>query len=271
MRSCIGLSQRWKRTAVALVAVLSTLSAFGGTDLLDGHDHMELDAALVAPYQGEAGTDARSFTLKFAFPSSAPQQAAHWQLQLRDPQGVLVQTWAGKSPLAAGAADVDIAWAGRVGAAAILPDGIYRVSLRAFGVAASQSRAVLETVSVEALSPNQDYDVIEQAWDIRVGNPPLPVMPEFNALRTNASLAIVQARSSKRGEAALAKSAPALGSLPYTVYFGNLHSQTNHSDGGGAVSTCTSSQGAQTGAFGPVDAFPYARDAAPAPSSPAST
>jgi serine protease len=28
------------------------------------------------------------------------------------------------------------------------------------------------------------------------------------------------------------KSAPATGGLPYTIYYGNMHSQTNHSDGG---------------------------------------
>ena len=259
MPTRISLSQRWKKATVTLVAVLTTLSAFGGTNLLVDHDHMELEASLVAPYRGEAETDARSFTLKFAFPASAPQQAAHWQVQLRAPQGALVQDWTGKTPLTAGLAELNLAWAGRVGTAANLPDGIYRVSLRAFGVEASRSRIVSDTILVEAMLPNQDYDVIEQAWDIRVGNPPMPVMPAFKALPTSASQAVARGKGSR--EAAMTLSAAALGSLPYTVYFGNLHSQTNHSDGGGAVSTCTSSQGAQTGAFGPADAFPYARDA----------
>ena len=48
------------------------------------------------------------------------------------------------------------------------------------------------------------------------------------------------------------------GGLPYRVYLANLHSQTNHSDGGGNVATCSSSQGAQTGQFGPADAYAYA-------------
>ena len=26
--------------------------------------------------------------------------------------------------------------------------------------------------------------------------------------------------------------------LPYTIWYGNLHSQTNHSDGGGDLATC---------------------------------
>jgi hypothetical protein len=54
-------------------------------------------------------------------------------------------------------------------------------------------------------------------------------------------------------------SAPAPSSLPYTVYFGNLHSQTNHSDGGGNLASCTGSQAPQAGAFGPTDAFTYAK------------
>ena len=56
-----------------------------------------------------------------------------------------------------------------------------------------------------------------------------------------------------------AKSRPATGSLPYTVYYGNLHSQTNDSDGGGAIGSCTSSQSPQTGAYGPSAAFAYAK------------
>ena len=47
-------------------------------------------------------------------------------------------------------------------------------------------------------------------------------------------------------------------SLPYTVYFGNLHSQTNHSDGGGELASCVGAQNPQSGAFGPTDAYNYA-------------
>ena len=45
----------------------------------------------------------------------------------------------------------------------------------------------------------------------------------------------------------------------YTVYFGNLHSQTNHSDGGGNLATCTGAQNPQSGtAGGPTEAYTYA-------------
>ena len=36
--------------------------------------------------------------------------------------------------------------------------------------------------------------------------------------------------------------------LPYTIYYGNLHSQTNHSDGGGDLGTCVSEQAPQSAA-----------------------
>ena len=42
--------------------------------------------------------------------------------------------------------------------------------------------------------------------------------------------------------------------------FGNLHTQSNDSDGGGAIGSCTSSQPAQSGQFGPNDGFVYATD-----------
>lgn len=256
----VNLRQRWKKASAILFAAICTLAAASSVHLLVDHDHWELDASLVAPYQGDAKTDARTFALKFAFPSNAPSQAAHWQVQLRTPAGALVEEWKGKTPVAAGEANVNLAWAGRVGKAADLPEGIYRVTLRAFAVEAPQSAKVLETVSIEATSLEQDYDVIEQSWDIRVGNPPTPAMPAFDAMPTKASLAAAAQRS-KTNKGVETKSAPALGSLPYTVYFANLHTQTNHSDGGGAVSTCVSSQGAQTGAFGPDAAFPYGKAA----------
>ncbi len=47
--------------------------------------------------------------------------------------------------------------------------------------------------------------------------------------------------------------------LDYTIVLGNLHSQTNHSDGGGAVATCASAQKPQSGALGPADAWEWAR------------
>ena len=52
---------------------------------------------------------------------------------------------------------------------------------------------------------------------------------------------------------------PAPGGLPYAVVLGNLHSQSNHSDGGGDPATCTHAEVPQGGAVGPEAAFDIAR------------
>ncbi|WP_229474154.1 CehA/McbA family metallohydrolase [Pseudoduganella lurida] len=52
----------------------------------------------------------------------------------------------------------------------------------------------------------------------------------------------------------------ALDMLPWDIYLGNLHSQTGHSDGGGALDTCDHAQPPQSAAAGPAAAFAYARE-----------
>ncbi|HEY0661965.1 MAG TPA: CehA/McbA family metallohydrolase, partial [Lysobacter sp.] len=54
-------------------------------------------------------------------------------------------------------------------------------------------------------------------------------------------------------------SAPAGNDLPYTIYYGNLHSQTNHSDGGTPVEHCEESEKPQAGELGPTDAYEMMR------------
>jgi hypothetical protein len=71
-----------------------------------------------------------------------------------------------------------------------------------------------------------------------------PALPPFAGLPT--SRAPLQA-------------APAPDALPWTVYYGNLHSQSNHSDGGGAVADCKGAQAPQSAPFGPDAAWSYAR------------
>lgn len=46
--------------------------------------------------------------------------------------------------------------------------------------------------------------------------------------------------------------------LPYTILYGNLHSQTNHSDGGGDPAHCHGAQPPQAAPFGPIDAYQFA-------------
>jgi hypothetical protein len=215
------------------------------------HDHHELDASLYAPYRAEAADESRVFTLQFSFPPDAEQQVAHWRLQLISPAGKVIEEWKSNTALRAGKANAIVNWAGRTGKHATLEDGIYRARMTAFHVSKTDNRKLkLDAISFDE-GGAQD-DLIDQTWEIRVGNPPLPAMPDFAPLQTAADAKVSADR---------AKSAPALNSLPYTVYYANLHSQTNHSDGGGNVSSCSSSQAAQTGQFGPADAFTYGKNA----------
>ncbi|KQV61948.1 phosphotransferase [Duganella sp. Root198D2] len=47
--------------------------------------------------------------------------------------------------------------------------------------------------------------------------------------------------------------------LGFDIVYGNLHSQTNHSDGGGDPASCRGAQAPRSGAFGPDDAYRFAQ------------
>lgn len=51
---------------------------------------------------------------------------------------------------------------------------------------------------------------------------------------------------------------PLAEAAPYDIYLGNLHSQTGHSDGGGALGQCSDAQAPQSAPLGPSDAYAYA-------------
>jgi hypothetical protein len=198
-------------------------------------DHSEFDATLYAPFQADPGTspgqpEARTFTLNFEYPGLATARRVDWQLELVSPSGAPVQRWQGSLALAGDPVSVPVRWPGRQDGAVPAP-GIYQVRMHATSrdPAAPADPALVEEV--------------EQAWDISVGPAPAQPMARFAPMAS--------------GGAPAMQGAP--GSLPYTVWLGNLHSQTNHSDGGGDVATCKGAQEPQTGKFGPADAFAYAR------------
>jgi Bacterial Ig domain len=228
------------------------------------HDHVELDATIDVPYRSTSASEARSFKLQLAYPTNAAVQVARWHVQVRAPSGAVVDEWRGVSPLERGAAELKIEWAGRVGKNANLADGIYTVHMSALSVERTAHRALApEMTALDDIATLTNGDLIGQSWEIRVGNPPTPKMPAFAAMKTSATAnaAAKNTESSAAAKAGDTNAAPSTASLPYTVYYGNLHSQTNHSDGGGNVATCTSSQAAQTGQFGPADAFTYGKTA----------
>ena len=207
-------------------------------------DHHEFDAMLEAPYTGVAG-DAREFVLRFQFPDAADPNTVAWRLDLLAPDGSRIRAWHGEERLYGMPVEVVVPWNGRGAGNAKLADGHYVAQLTAIAgdpVAFSAKRGTLEQKVDDALADTRAH---VQRWDVEVGKPRRPEMPAFDPLPTPND--------------PQAKSRPATASLPYTVYYGNLHSQTNDSDGGGAIPGCSGSQGAQTGAFGPADAYTYAR------------
>lgn len=200
-------------------------------------DHHALDATLHA----RSVDQTLAIEVAAEFPDAPSGMRAYWEVLLRAPDGRTVKQWHGELLLAD---------AGRVRAdmeqqQAELTPGWYGVELRATAIEpwmqAQLRQGTLADRVTRALrfAPN---GIVEQRWDVPVGALPRPQMPAFSGL--------------PYAQTARAQDPP--GGLPYRIYLANLHSQTNHSDGGGEVSTCSSSQGAQTGEFGPADAYAYA-------------
>jgi len=219
-------------------------------------DHREFEATLHAPFKGAAAHEGRTFELKFSYPFVEQAQDIAWRLELVDPAQRVIQRWHGSERLSSKPVDVKVHWSGRAGDPA-LRDGVYQVRLVAVAnEAQARRKATLSGEEIDSLLDAEDGHRIEQAWDIAVGDPGAVPMPAFKPLPTGSgATAPAKPSSSTVSPAAV----PATASLPYTVYYANLHSQTNHSDGGGALSSCTSSQSPQAGAYGPTDAFAYAK------------
>jgi hypothetical protein len=192
-------------------------------------EHREFEATLNAPYRGDAPAiaaqpEARTFTMAFDYPGLETPRTVTWRLELAAPSGAVVQRWRGTAQLRGAPVEVQVRWRG---AGVGFAPAVYRARLVA-SVRADDGTA----------------EEAEQSWDIAVGQPAAPAMPRFAPLpRPGAPL----------------QAAPATGALPYTVYLGNLHSQTNHSDGGADLGSCKGAQEPQSARFGPEQAFDYAR------------
>jgi len=210
------------------LAALSILSGCASAlPVLD--EHSEFEATLHVPYRvpDPVRTGARTFTLVFDYPNAQRAQLVSWQLELISPNGLAVRRWQGDTTLARSPVTVAVVWPGLE--AGTLAAGVYGVRLRAG--------------SRDAGSTAPSADVHEQSWQIEVGPAQTPATPHFAPLPVG------------RGNL---QAAPAPGALPYTVYLGNLHSQTNHSDGGAALDSCKGAQQPLTAPYGPDAAYAYA-------------
>ena len=238
-------------------------------------DHREFEATLHVPYRaapsGE-GTqqEARTFTLEFSYPHVQRAQSVFWLVELLGPDGETVQRWHGVERLFKEAVQVQVDWSAHNGRAA-MPEGQYRVRMRAVTQDARATKGNAEDAVLQALATAGD-EAHEQEWELAVGSGAAPAMPHFSAMPTGPASA-ARTRAEARAAAARADdatgsapqrlrqgAAPATASLPYTVYFGNLHSQTNHSDGGGALASCSGAQAPQSAAYGPDHAYAYAKN-----------
>jgi len=222
------------KTATFPLSLLALSILSGCASALPAIDeHSEFEATLHAPYRAPdpSRPDARSFTLSFDYPNAQQVQLVDWQLELISPGGLVLRRWQGNTPLAGQPVSVTLPWSGQD--AGTLAAGIYQVRLRAASHDASSVPTSLASAD----------DVHEQSWQIEVGPAQTPATPRFAPLPV--------------GRAKL-QAAPAPGDLPYTVYLGNLHSQTNHSDGGAALDSCKGAQDPLKAPFGPAAAFAYA-------------
>ena len=228
--------------AASAVVAPSVQAAF------DYQDHYEFEASLNAPYRAEAN-HFRTFGLDFRFPGAADGSIVAWRLDITDADGYPVRTLRGESTLLGGNAQEQVRWSERDPQNGALAAGFYQVHMRAHAInSLTGSGYAFGTLNERVdytLAANAD-EVEDQSFDIQVGNLPRPAMAKFDALPVGADAG------------AFAKKLTATGGVPYTVYLGNLHSQTNLSDGGGPLSTCVSEQNPQSGVGSPTDAYTYA-------------
>jgi hypothetical protein len=212
-------------------------------------DHFEFDATVAAAFQ----PDSRGqfpIELVFHYPAGGDATLATWQVDVVAPHGKVVQRWIGQTPLANGEGRYRFIWNGKDKTGAMPEAGFYTVRLRAVPSIVLDNERELPLAQRAARSFRLGKaELIEQNYDVRVGNVAAPRMPAFSGLPHGAA----ENAPRKNGRLSL-QSVPA-STLPYTIYYGNLHSQTNHSDGGGPVATCTSEQAPQSAALGPADAY----------------
>ncbi|MBR7782894.1 Ig-like domain-containing protein [Undibacterium luofuense] len=248
-----------------IAAGVSLACLFGTAGLAQAsiEDHHEFEATLHVPFKGDAnlraGANARYFTLEFDYQHLKTTRAVAWRVELLTPQGRVADRWYGIEKISGKPVSQKIFWNGKTQSGEVLADGNYQVRLTAVTVDAAgvpvMSGVTLNQFAEKTLNALRKEAEV-QSWPMQIGKVAAPSMPAFAGLPTRASK--LAAASSNAKGLVTRSSVAATGSLPYTVYYGNLHSQTNHSDGGGALTSCTGAQNPQSAAYGPTDAYQYA-------------
>ena len=245
------ISHRWYFSTPALSIALVLCSTAQAADIVHP-DHYEFDATLNAPLVPVAGR--YPITLFFDYPAAGDVTAAAWTLEAVAPDGRVVRRWQGIKMLPNQHAALRMAWDGRDQQGRALSAGYDSLRLRAaptvqFG---ADVRGPIARRISDAFAAFTD-EVHEQSVDVMIGRVAPARVSKIEPLAVGVQQDIA---ARQRGSV---KSAPATGGLPYTIYYGNMHSQTNHSDGGTALASCSGSESPQAGDFGPADAYAMMR------------
>lgn len=212
-------------------------------------DHYEFNATLSVPFQVQAG--GFPIRIDFDYPGAGDITRAAWLVEVLSPTGAVIGSDSGIATLAHGRGVRSGRWNGFANGGRSLPAGYYTVRLRAVPMVEVPEDARLSTEQRvrKALAVFAD-EVVEQTFDVMLGRLPKARMPAMQPLPTG------RASAAAIGAPVRAQSLVAAGGgLPYTIYYGNLHSQTNHSDGGTPVATCGGAEVPQAGTMGPADAY----------------
>nr|WP_229257909.1 CehA/McbA family metallohydrolase [Duganella margarita] len=180
--------------------------------------------------------------MQFTAPPDA--RTLRWRLALLPRHDeTAVRGWQGTRAVAGEPLDVTVRWREDV------PAGVYRMKLWA---------------SLDG------GGAIEQDWPLAVGatsaRQPATVASARAGAPTGTAAPAAIASAASGATPSLAAAIPPASTTAstastalYDIYLGNLHSQTNHSDGGAALDQCSGAQEPQHGAFGPSDAYAYAQ------------
>ena len=240
----------WRRHMLACALAIACTSVAAADFGLP--DHYEFDATLSVPFRA---TDARfPIRVDFDYPGAGGATQAAWMVEVIAADGRVIGSDSGITVLKDGRGVEVGRWNGLAANGRRLASGYYTVRLRAvptIGATADEQLTVEQRVQ-QAFAAFGD-EMVEQRYDVMLGKVPAARMPAIAPLRMAA-----QSRAAA-GVVSATQKIDAGNGLPYTIYYGNMHSQTNHSDGGAPVSTCGGSEVPQGGSFGPSDAYTMMR------------
>ena len=242
----------WRRQALACALAFCCTSLATAADL--GHpDHYEFDATLSVPFQP---VDAKfPIRVDFDYPGAGDNTRAAWMVEVLAASGRVIGSDSGIALLKDGRGFKLGRWNGLDASGRALPSGYYTVRLRAVPTVATKSDARLSVAQQVKLAFATFHDeMVEQRYDVMLGTVPAARVQTIAPLPTGR-----QSAAATGAPTATQKSIAATGGLPYTIYYGNMHSQTSHSDGGTPVASCGGSEVPQGGTMGPADAYTMMR------------